>query len=155
MDDTRPIMYATDFSAASRPAFSAALQFAKARRGDLIIVHVSARSARSMTDDATILSADGPNARTGGTRTLAPHHLDRLVADAKAAGVRATSLHLRGDDVAAVVVRAAREHDASLVVVGTHGRTGFKKMVLGSVAARLVATAPCPVLTVRTPEETP
>jgi nucleotide-binding universal stress UspA family protein len=38
---------------------------------------------------------------------------------------------------------------ADLLVLGTHGRTGLSRMLLGSVAARVIATAPCPVLTVR------
>jgi nucleotide-binding universal stress UspA family protein len=45
------------------------------------------------------------------------------------------------------------DHDVDLVVVGTHGRTGFDRYVLGSVAEALVRTAPVPVLTVRGPAE--
>ena len=37
---------------------------------------------------------------------------------------------------------------AAMVVIGTHGRTGIKKLVMGSVASQVIATAPCPVLTV-------
>ncbi|MGH7342104.1 MAG: universal stress protein [Candidatus Rokuibacteriota bacterium] len=48
-----------------------------------------------------------------------------------------------------MVLRAATRSHADLVVVGTHGRTGLGKLLLGSVAERIVATAPCPVLTVR------
>jgi universal stress protein A len=47
------------------------------------------------------------------------------------------------------VARAARAKKADLLVIGTHGRTGLAKFFLGSVATRLVASAPCPVLTVR------
>jgi nucleotide-binding universal stress UspA family protein len=46
-------------------------------------------------------------------------------------------------------VRAARGRKARLIVMGTHGRTGVARFFLGSVAARVAATAPCPVLTVR------
>ncbi len=44
-------------------------------------------------------------------------------------------------------------HAFDLIVMGTHGRTGVAHLLLGSVAERLVRTAPCPVLTVRHPEE--
>jgi nucleotide-binding universal stress UspA family protein len=46
----------------------------------------------------------------------------------------------------------AAERGNDLIVMGTHGRTGFAHLLLGSVAERLVRTAPCPVLTVRHPE---
>jgi nucleotide-binding universal stress UspA family protein len=47
------------------------------------------------------------------------------------------------------IARAARSQKVDLIVVGTHGRTGMAGALIGSVAARIVATAPCPVLTVR------
>jgi universal stress protein A len=48
-----------------------------------------------------------------------------------------------------VIVRAARSKRVDVLVLGTHGRTGLPRFFLGSVAARVLATAPCPVLTVR------
>jgi nucleotide-binding universal stress UspA family protein len=47
------------------------------------------------------------------------------------------------------IVRAAIDKEVDILVLGTHGRTGIAKFFLGSVAARVIATAPCPVLTVR------
>ena len=47
----------------------------------------------------------------------------------------------------------ARELGADLIVMGTHGRTGLRRLLMGSVAERVVREAPCPVLTVRTPVE--
>ena len=64
------------------------------------------------------------------------------------AKVRARGLLLEGvahDQI----VRAARRKKADLLVLGTHGRTGVARFFLGSVAGRVVASAPCPVLTVR------
>ena len=49
------------------------------------------------------------------------------------------------------VVKAAADLKADLLVLGTHGRTGVAQLFLGSVATRVVAAAPCPVLTVRAP----
>jgi len=48
----------------------------------------------------------------------------------------------------AQIVRAAKSKKADLIVIGTHGRTGFAKFFLGSVDSRVVTAAPCPVLTV-------
>ena len=64
------------------------------------------------------------------------------------AGIRTTALVAEGEP-ARHIVRTARAKNADLVVVGTHERTGFTKFFLGSVAARVVATAQCPVVTVR------
>lgn len=47
------------------------------------------------------------------------------------------------------IIEAARKLGADLIVIGTHGRTGFSRFMIGSVAERVVRTAPCPVLTVR------
>jgi nucleotide-binding universal stress UspA family protein len=50
---------------------------------------------------------------------------------------------------AAEILRAARETPCDLIVMGTHGRTGFRRMLMGSVAEEVLRRAPCPVLTVR------
>ncbi len=50
------------------------------------------------------------------------------------------------------IVRYARENAIDLIVMGTHGRGAVKHILMGSVAERVVRTAPCPVLTVRHPE---
>jgi nucleotide-binding universal stress UspA family protein len=50
------------------------------------------------------------------------------------------------------IANTARQMKADLIVVGTHGRTGLSHVLLGSVAERVVQTAPCPVLTVRSPK---
>ena len=81
-------------------------------------------------------------------RAWAQKNLDRAVAKAKAARVRARGL-LRDGVAHEQIARVARARHAKLIVMGTHGRTGIARFFLGSVAARVAATAPCPVLTVR------
>ena len=51
-----------------------------------------------------------------------------------------------------VILETVREHGADLVVMGTHGHSGLAHVLLGSVAERVVRTAPCPVLTVKPPD---
>ena len=63
-------------------------------------------------------------------------------------GVRATSTIVEGVPTERIV-RAARARHADLIVMGRHGRTGFSRLLLGSVASRVIATSPCPVLRVR------
>ena len=52
---------------------------------------------------------------------------------------------------AETIVRIAQEQGADLIVMGTHGRTGLRHALLGSVAEKVVRLAPCPVMTVRSP----
>lgn len=57
-----------------------------------------------------------------------------------------------GGSVAEVIVREARKWKADLIVMGTHGRRGFNRMVLGSDAEAVLRTSPVPVLMVRSPD---
>lgn len=50
------------------------------------------------------------------------------------------------------IIKAAKTYNADLIVMGTHGRTGLQKMLIGSVAEKVVRKAPCPVLTVKHPD---
>jgi nucleotide-binding universal stress UspA family protein len=94
-----------------------------------------------------------PAAIRGKVRSLAQEDaeakLRRLLHSARSAGVRARSLVLDGIAADEQIVAVARRTRANLIVIGTHGRTGLSRMLLGSVASRVAATAPCPVLTVR------
>ncbi|MFC3478442.1 universal stress protein [Halobacterium litoreum] len=79
--------------------------------------------------------------------------LDDAAARANGAGVDPATREVAfGSSVHRAILDFVDERDADLVVVGTHGRTGFDRYVLGSVAEYLVRTSPVPVLTVRAPE---
>jgi hypothetical protein len=58
---------------------------------------------------------------------------------------------LEDGDVPELIVEVAQETVADLIVMGTHGRTGLGRLLLGSVAERVLRTAPCPVLTLKAP----
>jgi nucleotide-binding universal stress UspA family protein len=81
-------------------------------------------------------------------REYAQKRLGALLAKAKKSGVRAKGLLLDGVPHERIVA-AAKSKRADLIVIGTHGRTGLARFLLGSVASRVVSTAVCPVLTVR------
>ena len=53
------------------------------------------------------------------------------------------------------IIRVAAEQESSLIVIGTHGRTGLDHLIFGSTAERVVRSAPCPVMTIRLPAATP
>ena len=142
----RRILHPTDFSSASRPAFRKAVQLAKEGRRPLLIVHVL--PAMPLIADAYV-AATTYDALLSSQRAVAKKHLDRLVAQARQAGARASGILVDTGVAAEQIVRLARARRADLIVMGTHGRTGFTRALLGSVAARVVALAACPVLTVR------
>jgi len=137
----RRILFASDFSSASRPAFAKALQMARALRAELILIH-------AFTIAAPVITAATWNILEREARAAAQKELDRLHRAARKAGVRATAVIVEGL-AADQIVRVAKARRAHLIVMGTHGRTGFSRMVMGSVATRVIASAPCPVMTVR------
>jgi nucleotide-binding universal stress UspA family protein len=65
-------------------------------------------------------------------------------------GALARTLLATGDASEAILA-AAREIGADLIIIGTHGRTGVRRMLLGSVAETVLRAAPCPVLAIRAP----
>jgi len=142
----RRILHPSDFSPASRRAFAKAVDLAKASGAELIVTHVLTSAlpvvARGYVPAKAYREMEAAARREG------QEHLAVLVAKAKRAGVRTRALLLEG--VAADrIVRAARSRHADVIVMGTHGRTGLDRFMLGSVASRVVSHARCPVLTLR------
>jgi nucleotide-binding universal stress UspA family protein len=151
MADIQRITYASDFSPASLAAFPQALRLAKATGGELTILHVLLSPA-SMFVAGGYVTQETWDLISADIQSRANEEMDRLVKRALDAGVRATPLFVEGGIPAEDIVRAAEQSKTDILVLGTHGRTGVMKMLLGSVAARVVATATCPVLTVRMTE---
>ncbi|MGH7334895.1 MAG: universal stress protein [Candidatus Rokuibacteriota bacterium] len=146
MKRTRRILHASDFSGASRPAFDRALALAKTGRAALTIVHVISPIVPMVGDG--YVSPQVVEELDRRARAYAEKEMAKLVAKAKHAGVRATSLVVEGTP-ADRIVRAAKARRADMIVMGTHGRGAVARFFLGSVAGRVVATAACPVLTVK------
>jgi nucleotide-binding universal stress UspA family protein len=142
----RHILHASDFSSASRPAFDRALGLAKTSRAALTILHVIAPIVPLSGDG--YVSPQVIDELDRRARAYAAREMGKLVSKARQAGVRAKTLVLEGV-TADRIVRAAKARRADVIVMGTHGRGAVAKFFLGSVAGRVVATAACPVLTVR------
>jgi nucleotide-binding universal stress UspA family protein len=144
MKRMRGILHATDFSRASSRAFASALDLARRQRAQLLLLHVMAppspfRASEPPTDYLALLAE---------TRRDAQRRLGALLARARKRGVRARSKLTEGAP-AQEIARVARRQRADIIVIGTHGRTGLARLLLGSVAARVLQLAACPVLTVR------
>jgi universal stress protein E len=138
----RRVVFATDFSPASRAAGRYALALARRNGARLTIVHALTPLAEGQA--ARWAYAELETEQRAGAQS----RLDRLAARARSSGVAADTLLLEGRPDRAIA-RAVRSMRDAWVVAGTHGRTGLPRALLGSVAARLVATSPRPVITVR------
>jgi nucleotide-binding universal stress UspA family protein len=139
------ILHASDFSRASRPAFHLACDLARTLKAELI-VFTAAQVVVPMAGEGYVSPTVVREVWAAGRRE-AERGVDRLVGQARARRVRVRAAV--GEGAAAdAIVRAARRHRAGLVVVGTRGRSGVRRLLLGSVAERVVRSAPCPVLTV-------
>lgn len=139
----RRILHASDFSRASAPAFAKAVEFAKKHRAELCLLHVV---DPSMPMPDGYVSPPTYEGLRGSAREYGRKQLARLVARAAKAGVRATAVVREGTPWSEIV-RASRSPGVDLVVMGSHGRSGLSRLLLGSVARRVVGLARCPVLT--------
>ena len=142
----RRLVHPTDFSPASGPALRKALELAKQNRATLLIVHVL--PTLPMVADA-YMAASAYDEMLRAQRLQAEKAMDRVVKRARLAGVRATGRILDFGPIAGTIARFAKRQRADLIVMGTHGHGVLAKILLGSVAERVISHAPCPVMTVR------
>jgi universal stress protein A len=146
MGRLRRILLASDFSKASRKAFAVAVMMAKQNRTSLTVLHVIAPMAPIAPDQ--YIGPETWRELDVEARRWARQKVAALTAKARKSGVRAEGLVADGSP-APQIVRIAKSKRFDLVIIGTHGRTGLARFFLGSVAGRVVSTAPCPVMTVR------
>lgn len=135
------LLMATDFSECSSRALQHALAVARHYKADLDLVHVIQPFAYSFVGhDAMVQAHD-----------LAEREIKEFVSSLQRnralEGIDHRCCVFDGN-VAEIVCRIVRSHRTDLVVVGTHGRSGLRKLVLGSVAEDVFRQSPCPVLTV-------
>lgn len=137
-----------DFSKPSDAAVDHAVKLAQENKGKLILIHVIPTSALMMT---------GPDAATGtmiveierAQLDEAQSQMDKLVRRKKLKPGAFQSLIVKRGDPAQVIANHAKKHRAAMIVMGSHGRTGLRRLVLGSVAERTLRYARCPVMIVK------
>jgi nucleotide-binding universal stress UspA family protein len=137
--NTDKILFPTDFSPASEHALRWATSLARDSRATLVIIHVE----------------EPPMAYGGGELYYGVEETDRdelrrslVEVMPTDSGVLCVHKLLVGDPAEAIVQTAENEN-AGLIVMGTHGRTGLTRLLMGSVAEAVVRRAKCPVLTVK------
>ena len=137
------ILHPTDFSEASNLAVKPAVELAHMADAELVVLH----AADGEPDDQGQGRDKAPSREE---RVSARGRMDDLLKEMKAyyAGLRITSRILKSGSASAILSFAVQE-EIDLMVMGTHGRTGWNLVLTGSTADRAIRGAPCPVLTVR------
>jgi universal stress protein A len=136
----KKILFCTDFSENSRPALKCAQDYAKALGAELVVLHVINSTQLGVPVDITSVQDS--------IQQYVSEALE-LLSNECSGKVRKVTTHSRVGSPAHEIVEFAEENSVKLIVVGTHGWTGFKHLIMGSTAENVVRTSACPVLTVR------
>jgi nucleotide-binding universal stress UspA family protein len=140
MIDLRTILHPTDFSDRSTNALYMACALARDYSARLIVLHVGERSM-VYTDGYLPVTRDDIFEED-------KHQLDQL--EIPDTSIQVERCFAEGTP-ATEILRVAQELEADLIVMGTHGRTGLSRWLLGSVAEQVMRKAPCPVVTTTSP----
>ena len=141
------ILVPTDFSPASDAALGCARRLATRFGGSLHLLHVLDDLSVGGTFGSEFYLADSPDMRTARLNDARERLAHRVMPDDRSQ-VHATPEVIFGRSAQTIVDYAA-DGDVDVIVMGTHGRSGMAHLLMGSVAERVIRTAPCPVLTVR------
>lgn len=135
----KKIVFATDGSKYSAAAAEKAISFAQAYGGELRIV--------SVADVPAEFYAEAPKAVEDLVRK-ARGFVANVKKQAEAAGVKAETFVGEAEAYEAIT-NLAKEQKADMIIIGSHGRTGLRRLLMGSVAEKVIGYTPCPVLVVR------
>jgi universal stress protein A len=142
MNAKKKILFPTDFSIAADAGLPEAEALAKARGATLFVLHVQ----------EPMLAYDG--ALYYGPLEPTTETLDKMLHEIVPADKAIPVEHrLAMGDPATEIVRTANEEQVDMIVMGTHGRRGLSRFLMGSVAESVIRHAPCPVLTYKTPKQ--
>jgi nucleotide-binding universal stress UspA family protein len=144
----RTVLYPTDFSKNSTYAFELACSVARDYHARLIVLHVLERPVFYY---GGVMTAPPPSPPSPEERQAVAEKLGHIWPKDPAISVE----HLVEDgDPATAILQVAQERQCDLIVMGSHGRTGLARLLMGSVAEQVVRGALCPVMTVKIPAET-
>jgi nucleotide-binding universal stress UspA family protein len=148
-DNTYRIVVGADGSELGDVAVLQALEMARERSPvDLHAVHVA--TDEEIEDAPGSSRLEKQDYLLGTLPQALWDRLDRLATQmSEPPGTISVSVHVRFGPPAEVVHQVAVDYDADIIVVGTHGRQGMERLILGSVAEKLVRIAHCPVLVAR------
>jgi nucleotide-binding universal stress UspA family protein len=142
------IVVPTDFSDCAEGAWALAKRVAGSLGSEVVLAHILVEpivygDAALATDSTWQLFEQG--------QKWVEEELEKWASAARAQGMTVRTI-VRTGSANEEIVNLATDERAELIIMGTHGRTGLNRLLLGSVADRVIRLASCPVLTVRTPE---
>jgi nucleotide-binding universal stress UspA family protein len=141
----RTILHPTDFSEYSAPAFRLACSLARDHGARVLVLHVMETPPRVY---GGVMTPPSPQEILAEERRIAREELAKIQAPAPAPAVE--HLLVEGDP-GGVILQVARDRACDLIVLGTHGRKGLLRLLMGSVAEQVVRGAGCPVVSVKQP----
>ncbi len=143
----KKILVCTDFSENSLPARQCAVEWAKAFGAELAILHV----VNSRFFGYPTFADRVPVEMALIQKNIEEGVLEELesIADECSKDLSSVQSHSRTGSPAEEIIRFADEESMDLIIMGTHGWTGVRHLILGSTAENVVRTANCPVLSVR------
>jgi nucleotide-binding universal stress UspA family protein len=148
--NVRSILLPTDFSECAAHAIPAAASLARLTGARVVCVHVVEPVVPTV--GWTPVAEPLPLADLSGQlEDSAARELPKLKERAEFAGLAVEDLIVHGE-AASEIVRTARERGMDMIVISSHGRTGWGRILFGSTAESVVRHAPCPVLVVKPPE---
>lgn len=142
------ILHPTDFSDAAEHALQEVIRLAHSIGGEVILLHVAVETPLY---GEGLLNMNKVRKVYAAARRWATAALEKQAARTREHGL-ATRWLLKTGVPHEEIVKTAKEERVSYIVMGTHGRGPLDRFLLGSVAERVVRTAPCPVVTVRRPK---
>ena len=142
------IVVPTDFSDCSEEAWALAKRVAGTLRSEVVLAHVFVEPI--LYGDPP-LAADSAGQLYEQGRKWVEEELEKWASAARVQGMTVRTI-VRTGSAHEEIVNLATDERAELIIIGTHGRTGLNRLLVGSVAERVIRFAPCPVLTVRKPE---
>jgi nucleotide-binding universal stress UspA family protein len=142
------ILVATDFSAPSGVALAYGRDLARTYHAKLHVMHVVEDVLLRYSPEVGFVGGDLQR----DLDAVATRELNKFVTEEDRQDLSAMAVIEHGINPAETIVKYAKEHAIDLIVTGTHGRGAVKHFFMGSVAERVVRTAPCPALTVHTHE---
>lgn len=143
------ILVATDFSDASETALNYGRSLARTFGARLHVLHVTQNALMYAGPEAVGVDFAAVQAKLD---AAAAQQLNAIIGDDDRRELHAVPVIRNGNTPAHEIVSYARDAKIDLIVIGTHGHGAMAHLFMGSVAERVVRTAPCPVLTVRHPQ---
>lgn len=148
MKPIQTILHATDFSKSASHAFRLACSLARDHQARLVVLHVVQPPYPIVGE---IMVVPPQPAGMAGDPAEWETLRQKLRAMKPASGDFPVEQRLEVGEPVEAILAVAKETEAGLIVLGTHGRTGLTRLLMGSVAEQIVRKAACSVLTVKTP----